>query len=124
MNGKLTFSRTLQQKKEARKRNLEFHLLMSVSLNPNLRLLKIDASYVSLIDIHDEYCKERGFGREEPLLLFQEKLRTYYHAKNEAVKDPSGEVPKTEFWQLRLDTKNEIEAKYIPNTVLSNVSYY
>lgn len=76
-----------------------------------------------MIDIYDEHCKERGFGREEPLLVFQEKLRTYYHSKNEANKE-GNEVPKMEYWQLRLDAKNEIEAKYIPKTVISNVSVH
>lgn len=116
--------RTLRQKKEARKRNLEFHILPSVSLTYNLRLVRLDSSYVSLMDIHDDYCKERGFGREEPILAFQEKLRTYYDAKQESSKDKDAEIRRSEYYQLRLDTKNEIEAKYIPRTIISNVGVF
>lgn len=115
-------------KKEARKRNLEFHLLSSVSLHASLRLLKMDSSYVSLIEIHDEYCKERGFGREEPLLCYQERLRAYTRSKGDMLVGndlvPGMEGTKQEFWQVRMDAKNEVEAKYIPKTVLSNVSNF
>lgn len=113
--------RTLLQKKEARKRNLQFHILASVALNPNMRLVKLDSSYIGLIEIHDEYCKSRGFGREEPTLLWQEKLRAYYKAKGlDANKED--EIPIKEIQHVRLETKAEVETKYIPRTVLSNVS--
>ena len=115
--------RTLLQKKEARKRNLQFHILPSVTLNPTLRLVKMDSSYVGLIDIHDEYCKSRGFGREEPVLLWQEKLRTYFEAKSLDATSKEEELPPKEYQHIRLEVKNEIEAKYIPNNVLSNVSF-
>jgi transformation/transcription domain-associated protein len=115
------FTRTLKGKKEARKRNLEFHILPSVALSPYLRLVKLDGSYISLVDIHDDYCKKRGFGREDPILLFQERIRSYTSSKQEEAKDKEPEVLKNEFLQVRLDAKNEVEAKYIPRTVISNV---
>lgn len=86
-----------------------------------MRLVKLDSSYIGLIEIHDEYCKSRGFGREDPTLLWQEKLRAYYEAKAlEATKED--EIPMKEIQHVRLETKTEVETKYIPRTVLSNVS--
>jgi len=86
-----------------------------------MRLVKLDSSYIGLIEIHDEYCKSRGFGREEPTLLWQEKLRAYYKAKGlDANKED--EIPIKEIQHVRLETKAEVETKYIPRTVLSNVS--
>jgi transformation/transcription domain-associated protein len=115
-------SRTLLQKKEARKRNLQFHILTSVSLNPNLRLVKLDSSYIGLVEIHDEYCKSRGFGRDEPLLQWQEKLRAYYEVKGWDTTMKDEDIPIKEIQHVRLETKTEVETKYIPRTVLSNVS--
>ena len=73
------------------------------------------------MDIYDEHCARNGFGREEPSLQFQEKLRTYYYAK---IDDGAraNEILKAEYLQARLDAKNEVETKFIPRTVLSNVS--
>lgn len=86
-------------------------------------MVKLDSSYVSLLDIHDDYCKERGFGREEPLMAFQEKLRNYYDAKQETSQNKDDQIRRSEYYQIRLDTKNEIETKYIPRTVISNVRF-
>ncbi|KAG8753472.1 hypothetical protein FRC14_006010 [Serendipita sp. 396] len=114
------YNEVLQHKREARKRNLEFHVLQTVSLNPFIRLIKIDNSYISLMDIYDDHCSRNGFGREEPTLLFQEKLRVFYNARTDDGKGRDTDILKSEYLQVRLDAKNEVEAKYIPRTVLAD----
>ncbi|CAG7849089.1 Transcription-associated protein 1 [Serendipita indica DSM 11827] len=113
------FNERLSQKKEAKKRNLEFNVVPTVFLNAFLRLVKLDSSYVGFMDIYDEHCAHNGFGREEPSLLFQEKLRTYYYAKMDEGARGS-DILKIEYWQARLDAKNEVESKLIPKTILSD----
>lgn len=41
-----------------------------------MRLLQNDSSYVTFADIYEQYCEENGVGREDPVLLIGEKLRT------------------------------------------------
>ena len=66
---------TLNRKKEARKRNLHFHLPAAVSCAPNLRLLQNDASYITLGDIYDQHCEDSGMAREEPVMMIGEKVK-------------------------------------------------
>jgi hypothetical protein len=54
--------------------------------------------------------------------MWQEKLRAYYEAKgaDTVTKDEEGSIK--EIQHVRMETKTEVETKYIPRTVLSNVS--
>lgn len=76
MDAHIAFAfRTLNRKKETRKRNLHFHLPAAVSCAPNLRLLQNDASYINLGDIYDQHCEASGIAREEPVLMIGEKVK-------------------------------------------------
>ena len=68
-------SSALTRKKESRKRRLTFHLPATVSLNPGLRLLQSDASYITLGDIYDDHCESIGITREDPILVAGEKIK-------------------------------------------------
>lgn len=65
----------LTRRKESRKRNLQFHLPWTVSLNPSVRIITNDSSYVSLQDMYDRHCEEIGITREEPALLVAQKTK-------------------------------------------------
>lgn len=70
--------RVLTRRKESRKRNLCFHLPVAVPLNPTLRLLANDPSYVTLQHIYDEHCDSIQIAREDPQLAFAEKFESVY----------------------------------------------
>lgn len=65
----------LARKKESRKRNLSFHLPVTVSCSPNLRLYQTDSSYIPLGDIYDDHCLTSGIMREQPVLYSGEKVK-------------------------------------------------
>ena len=68
-------------KKEARKRSLQFHILPSVHIGHMLRIARNDASYVTLIDVYDEYCHSKHIPREAPFAKLMEKLRAHEETK-------------------------------------------
>ena len=68
-------------KKEARKRSLHFHILPSVHIAHMLRIARNDASYVTFIDVHDEYCHSKHIPREAPFAKILEKLRAHEETK-------------------------------------------
>ncbi|KAI5124824.1 hypothetical protein M0805_005454 [Coniferiporia weirii] len=68
-----TFNHALTRRKESRKRNLQFHLPLTVLLNPAVRLVLNDPSYVSLQDVYDQHCEEIGVTREDPALKVARK---------------------------------------------------
>lgn len=70
--------RVLTRRKESRKRNLNFHLPVAVPLNPTLRLLANDSSYVTMQHIYDEHCDTMRIAREDPQLAFAEKFENVY----------------------------------------------
>ncbi|CAG8670424.1 5823_t:CDS:2, partial [Acaulospora colombiana] len=56
-------------------------------------------------------------------ILYQlERIRAYNNSKQEEAKEKEVEISRNEFLQVRLDAKNEVEAKYIPKTVISNTA--
>jgi len=74
------FPRVLARRKESRNRNLSFHLPVAVPLNPSLRLLANDSSYVTLQQIYDEHCEKMRISREDPQMAFAEKFESVYNS--------------------------------------------
>lgn len=110
------FNGALSRKKEARKRNLNFHIPAAVSCSPSLRLLQNDSSYVTLGDIYDRHCEEHGITREDPILVSGEKVkRVLLEFKQSMGRTPS----KTEYFTLRKDIMDEVVAKLVPDDVLT-----
>ena len=68
----------LRKRKEARRRNLQFHLPTVVALAPQLRLVQSDSSYVSLQDVYDDFCATRGRSREDSTIAFHDRLNQLY----------------------------------------------
>jgi transformation/transcription domain-associated protein len=124
--GKSTLtSSVLKKRKESRRRNLQFHLPTSISLAPQLRLVQNDSSYISLQDIYDDFCNANGMTREDALLTFNDRLKVLH--------DPA--VPKVshgrvwadrqadpKYVVMRQEVVEEIQAKMVPENVLTNVS--
>jgi transformation/transcription domain-associated protein len=109
-----TLSTVLQSRKESRKRNLSFHLPAAIPLAPSLRLLELDNSYTSLQDVYDAHCQERHLSKEDPVLAFTNRFKSLFDPKTQAVGSP-------EYINLRVELMDEIETKYVPKTVLSDV---
>jgi transformation/transcription domain-associated protein len=65
----------LSLKKETRKRNLSFYIPVAIQLAPSLRLMHNDASNVIMSDIHDQFCDESGFSREETIIRVGDKVK-------------------------------------------------
>lgn len=84
-----TLSTVLQSRKESRKRNLSFHLPAAISLASSLRLLELDNSYVSLQEIYDGHCRERGMSKEDPILAFTDRFRTMFDPSKQTVSTSS-----------------------------------
>ncbi|KAG8711225.1 hypothetical protein FRC08_016173 [Ceratobasidium sp. 394] len=105
-----SFNAALDRRKETRKRNLNFHLPAAISFSHTLRLLENDSSYVTMQDMLDQHCKERGIHRDEPQLHFLDKVRL--------LRNPEG--TKVDFFTLRAELITEISSKFIPATVISN----
>jgi transformation/transcription domain-associated protein len=116
----------LRKRKEARRRNLQFHLPPAVPLAPQLRLVESDSSYISLQDIYDEYCHSKGRSREDSIMSFYDRVKQLH--------DPA--IPRVSrrrlgwakwqtdqrFIQLKTEVLEEIQAKMVPENILSNVS--
>lgn len=77
-------NRTLSRKKESHKRNLHFHVPVSVPCHPSMRLLQSDSSYVTMGDIYENFCNEAGIAREQPFYMVPDKFRQTMKAYKEA----------------------------------------
>ncbi|BEJ12109.1 hypothetical protein CspHIS471_0205690 [Cutaneotrichosporon sp. HIS471] len=102
----------LRKRKESRRRNLQFHLPTAIALGTQLRLIQNDASYVSMQEIYDDYAFKHGMKREDTILRFCDRQRQLH--------DPA--IPRTDhrFIALKMEIIEEIQAKMLPDTVLTN----
>jgi len=102
----------LRRRKESRRRNLQFHLPAAVPLGTQLRLVQNDSSYVSMQEIYDDYALSRGMSHEDTILAFCDRQRQLY--------DPS--IPRTDprYIQIKMEIIEEIQAKMLPENVLTN----
>ncbi|TFY70158.1 hypothetical protein EVG20_g2846 [Dentipellis fragilis] len=111
-----TFNGVLRRKKESRKRNLTFHIPAAISCSPSLRLLQNDSSYVTFGEIYEQFCERVGIGRDDPMLIPGEKVRTVLREYNEE----HGKLPnKTEYFTLKKDILDDIMAHMVPDSVLT-----
>ncbi|KAL1410016.1 transcription-associated protein 1 [Vanrija albida] len=102
----------LKRRKESRRRNLQFHLPTAVALGTQLRLIQNDSSYISLQEIYDDYAFAHGMTHEDTILAFCDRQRELH--------DPS--IPRTDprWVQLKMEIIEEIQAKMLPENVLTN----
>ena len=106
------FNQTLAKRKEARRRNLYFHLPIIVPIAPHIRLVQDDASYVTLQSIYENYVRDvSGMSRDNPMLFLLEQQRIM--VEQQKISPRSSEqllIMKTEIF-------NKIQDKWVPNNI-------
>ena len=72
------FNQTLFKRKEARRRNLYFHLPIFIPIAPHIRLVQDDSSYVTLQTVYEDFVRKASpaMSRDDPMLFLLEKSRT------------------------------------------------
>lgn len=65
----------LRKRKEARRRNIQFHLPAAIAMAPQLRLVENDSSYVTLQDVYDEYSRSKSRTREASIMTFYDRVK-------------------------------------------------
>ncbi|KAG9303929.1 hypothetical protein G9A89_005839 [Geosiphon pyriformis] len=99
----------LDGRREARRRNLFFHLPLVIPLAPQIRLVQDDSSYSSLQDIFEDYCDTKGVNKDEPIIYYTNKMR----ANLSLIRGRAG------LTNLKVEIADEIASKMIPNDILT-----
>ena len=69
---------TLSNRKESRKRNLQFAVPVVVPLSPSVRIVESDASIATLQEVLEDHCESLGLSKEDPILAYTERIRTMH----------------------------------------------
>ncbi|BGP49947.1 transcription-associated protein 1 [Rhodotorula kratochvilovae] len=101
---------TLANRKESRKRNLQFTIPVVVPLSPSVRIIENDASITSMQEILEQHCEQLGLRKEDPILAVTERLRTLH--RHEPPLD------KAQIWSARQEILDEVACKMVPDDVL------
>ncbi|KAK6523766.1 hypothetical protein TWF281_001738 [Arthrobotrys megalospora] len=104
------FNGILAKRKEARRRNLGFHLPLMVPLAPHIRIVQDDASYISLQGIYEDYCRKTNISKDEPLIYAMKSLRTNVNKK----------MSGPEVQNLKMEVLSAIQENMVPNTVVQD----
>lgn len=98
----------LSQKKESRRRNLQFTLPVAVPFSPHIRIVQDNPKYVSMHAIYEDYCRRVGRSRDEPLEYSAKKLKAAYDPK----------LPKPDMASIKMEILAAIQATIVPSTIL------
>ncbi|GAA5864979.1 hypothetical protein JCM8547_004259 [Rhodosporidiobolus lusitaniae] len=101
---------TLNNRKESRKRNLQFTIPVVVPLSPSVRIIENDASITTLQDVFEQHCEMLGLKKEDPVLAVTERIRTLHR------QEPA--LGRAEIINGRQEILEEISHKMIPDDVL------
>ena len=109
-----TFNQTLFKRKEARRRNLYFHLPIFVPIAPHIRLVQDDSSYATLQTIFEDFVRGMpGMSRDDPMLFLLEKSRTIA----EQQKNPSQARSADQIAVMKTEIFNHVQEKWVPPTI-------
>jgi transformation/transcription domain-associated protein len=121
------FNGILAKRKESRRRNLQFHLPLIVPINPSVRMVQDDASYINMQAIYEDFCRKSGLNKDEPVLFSIEKLRALQPVS--LVQSTSiSQSRQLTFMQknlehansVRLETFMAVQEKFVPRTVVQD----
>ena len=123
------FNGILAKRKESRRRNLYFHLPVMVPLAPHIRLVRDDASYISMQGIYEDYCRRTGMSKDDPVLFTMDKMRslaeTRQNVRSSMKQKSHGTLTDYVFQRtpdqqqvLRTEIFTAIQEKWVPNTVI------
>jgi transformation/transcription domain-associated protein len=93
-------SGVLERKRDSRMRNLDFHLPQIVPLAPNVRMVSDDPSYCTLYEIYEDHCDNTNMHKDEPLVVFVEKLKNSINKANEVSPFYTNKRSKAHFYML------------------------
>jgi transformation/transcription domain-associated protein len=71
------FNRLMSKYKETRRRNLVFHIPVSVPITNRMRFYKADESLVSLEEVYEQQCALRGTDPDAPLLEHRAAMKRH-----------------------------------------------
>ncbi|GAA6030453.1 hypothetical protein JCM8097_009114 [Rhodosporidiobolus ruineniae] len=101
---------TLANRKESRKRNLQFTVPVVVPLSPSVRIVENDASIMTLQDVLEQHCEDLGLKKEDPILAVTERIRTLHR------QEPA--LDRTQIINGRQEIMEEVALKMVPDDVL------
>ncbi|GAA6004124.1 hypothetical protein JCM10207_002438 [Rhodosporidiobolus poonsookiae] len=101
---------TLANRKESRKRNLQFTVPVVVPFSPSVRIVENDASIITLQDILETHTDSLGLRKEDAVLSVAERIRSLTR------REP--ELSATEKTNARLEIFEETAVKMVPDDVL------
>ncbi|GAA5937574.1 hypothetical protein JCM10213_008398 [Rhodosporidiobolus nylandii] len=101
---------TLSNRKESRKRNLQFTIPVVVPLSPSVRIVENDASIATMQDVLEQHCETLGLRKEDPVLAVTERIRTLHRH------DPP--LERTAIVNGRQEIMEEVATKMVPDDVL------
>lgn len=97
----------ISRRTESRRRNLQFTLPIAVPLTPHIRIVQDDPRYVSMQHIYEDFCRNKGQSRDEPLNYSTKKLRAAFDPK----------LPKPDIAAIKMEILSSIQASIVPTTV-------
>lgn len=101
---------TLSRRRESRTKNVLFSVPAVIPFATNIRIVESNPSHCSLQEIFESYCQEVGMARDDPLVVYAERIRSFAF---EGVEDVHSIATKMEI-------ADEITAKMIPDCILKN----
>ncbi|CAI6565895.1 BBF_HP2_G0024530.mRNA.1.CDS.1 [Saccharomyces cerevisiae] len=104
------FNKSLSKNVETRRRSIQFNLPIAIPLSPQVRIMNDSVSFTTLHEIHNEFCKKKGFDPDDIQDFMADKLNA---AHDDALPAPDMTILKVEIF-------NSIQTMFVPSNVLKD----
>jgi len=104
---------TLSRRRESRSKDVSFTIPAVIPFATNIRIMESNVAHCTLQEIFESYCQEAGMSRDDPLIAYAERLRTFGFEGTEDVNSLN----------TKLEIGDEITAKLMPDCILKNYFY-
>lgn len=104
------FNETLSKNVQTRRRNIQFSLPIAIPLSPQVRIMNDSSSFITMHQIYDEYCSQKGL---DPDAIQDFVLEQLNFAHDKALPTPDITVVKVEIF-------SSIQSMFMPTTVLKD----
>lgn len=101
-------SGVFDKKVQSRSRNIKFTVPIAVALSPHIRILRTENESVTLHNIYEQYCKDKGQGFEEPFFYAAAKMREAFNVA----------LPRPDVVSLRTEIFSAIQTLFVPSNIV------
>lgn len=106
--------RSMKENPNSRRRGLEFSVPIIVPVSAHVRLIQDDMDHITLEEVYEKYCQDRGINPDDALISYRDGLQSEIDRLGIQLRKGNVEV-----LNLRVDMFQKIASEVVPSDILA-----